>query len=102
MSAFLNVGSFILGLLSWAIPVVAMRQKRWAHNDAGFCLVSFAACALALIMQIFEMSHRAHIGDWSAILDTIDAVGFAAVTLAAVAIFLNALALKRRKHRQDA
>ena len=56
---------------------------------------AFGFCLLALVLQFAELTHRAEIGDISAILDTVRAITLAAATLSAGTISLNALAARR-------
>ena len=60
-------------------------------------LTSFALCLLALVFQFAELTHRAQIGDVSAILDTVGAVTQAAAVLSAITLLLNTLAFLRGK-----
>ena len=52
----------------------------------------FVLCLLALLLQLAELTHRAAMGDTSAILDTVCAVFLAAATLSAGTVLLNTLA----------
>ena len=99
MSAFLNSGSLILGLISWIIPIVAISQYRKIKNAISFSIISFSTCALSLVFQIFEIRHRVRIEDWSALLDTIDALSWVVVVLAAMTIALNVVILNIYKKR---
>ena len=92
MSAYYNVFSLIFGVASWVIPFVAIKKV----NDSRclkFSVLSFLCCAAALILQFIEISHRAGIGDWSAIGDTIGAKVGAAVVLVVVNVAINAVAV---------
>jgi cytochrome c oxidase subunit 4 len=51
------------------------------------------ACALSLVLQIFEIRATVMINDWTALMDTIDAIAFAAAVLLAVTLLLNAAVL---------
>ena len=81
----LNVSSLVLGLTAWGFGLGALVKRRMS-------LMSFALCLLALVLQFSELTHRAVIGDVSAILDTVWGVTLAAVTLAVGTLFLNTLA----------
>lgn len=85
ISGVLNLSSLGLGLMAWGFGMNALRKRRMS-------LMSFVLCLLALILQFAELTHRATMGDTSAILDTICAITLAAVTLAAGTVFLNTLA----------
>lgn len=96
ISAFLNIGTVLLGLLSCLFAVKALgcyhELRRWS-------LLSLSCCAGALLFQVLEMAHRASLGDMSAILDTIAAVAAGGVILVLVTLVLNILAY--RKARQN-
>ena len=51
------------------------------------------ACGAALLCQLVYISHLVRIRDWSSLLDTADAVVFAAAVLVAVTALLDLLAL---------
>ena len=86
----LNVSSLLLGLAAWGFGIAALRRR---HAS----LTSFALCQLSLVLQFTELTHRAQIGDVSAILDTVRAVTMAAAVLSAGTLFLNTLAHLRSK-----
>lgn len=85
ITPILNVSSLVLGLAAWGFGLNALRKRRMS-------LASFALCLLSLVLQFAELTHRAAIGDTSAILDTVCAVTLAAVTLSVGTLFLNTLA----------
>ncbi|WP_342759862.1 hypothetical protein [Kineothrix sedimenti] len=93
MSAFFNLGSFVLGIMSWIIPIVAINRYRKGYKLAGFSIYSFSCCAIALVFQLFEIRHRVIIEDFSAIMDTIGATSAASVILVIITIILNITAL---------
>ena len=90
ITPLLNVSSLLLGLAAWGFGIAALRRRK-------ICLTSFALCLLALVLQFTELTHRAQIGDVSAILDTVQAVTMAAAVLSAGTLFLNTLAYLRSK-----
>lgn len=92
MTAFFNLGSLILGFTAWILACFAIKSKALSASyrlSAG----SFGICAVSLLFQFFEISHRVDIGDFSAIADTIRSTVFAASILIIVTIFLNAVAV---------
>ncbi|HWR23327.1 MAG TPA: hypothetical protein VN366_07600 [Feifaniaceae bacterium] len=94
-AAWMNLGSLVLGLIAWILPVAAL-ARRGRAGQKSFAALSFSsvgACAASLCLQIFYADHLAKIRDWSAIADTSGAVAFAAATLLAVTLALNAAAL---------
>ncbi|WMI80502.1 hypothetical protein [Anaerotignum sp. MB30-C6] len=93
MSAFLNLGSLVLGVVSWIIPIVAVKQYGKRHKVTYFSVYSFTACTMALVFQLFEIRHRVNTGDFSAIMDTIGAITVVSVILIMVTVVLNSTAL---------
>lgn len=94
MINLLNLGSFLLGLIAWILPVVSLtRYKKSSHNWITLAIISISACALALCLQIFYHYHLVRIKDWSALMDTMDAVAFVAGVLLLVTIILNTVTL---------
>ena len=87
----LNISSLVLGLAAWGFGLAALRRGKSS-------LVSFALCLTALVLQFAELTHRARIGDTSAILDTVGAVTLAAAVLSVGTIVLNVLAYLRGKY----
>ena len=90
ISPILNISSLLLGLAAWSFGIAGLRRK-------NVSLTSFALCLLALVLQFLELTHRAQIGDTSAILDTVSAVTQAAAVLSTGTMFLNTLAYLRSK-----
>lgn len=90
ITPILNVSSLALGLAAWGFGIAGLRRRR-------ISLTSFALCLLALVFQFLELTHRAQIGDVSAILDTVSAVTQAAAVLSTGTLFLNTLAHLKSK-----
>lgn len=95
MIGLLNIGSLVLGLIAWILPVVnLMRYKKQDHrNWIALSFLSLSACSLSLYFQIFYNHHLVKIADWSALMDTTDAVAFVALVLLIVTVILNAITL---------
>lgn len=93
MIGLLNLGSLVLGLIAWVLPVVIlMRSKQNGRKSwIAFSVLSLGACALSLCFQIFYSYHLVKIEDWSALMDTNGAVAFAAAVLLTITIILNAV-----------
>ena len=94
ISIFHNLASIILGLIAWALPIAYLFVGK--RRDL-FCGGSFAVCALSLLFQLREVMHRTNIRDFSAIMDTINAVNFCVAVLLAVTLALNLITLARRQ-----
>lgn len=95
MIGLLNLGSLVLGLIAWILPVVSLmrREKHDHRNWASLSIVSISACAISLCLQIFYSYHLVKIADWSALMDITGAVAFVSATLLIVTIILNAITL---------
>lgn len=93
MMGLLNLGSFVLGLVAWILPVVSLMQYKQSDNKRWVILsmVSISACAVSLSFQLYYNYHLVQIEDWSALMDTMWAVVFAATVLLIVTMILNAL-----------
>jgi cytochrome c oxidase subunit 4 len=95
MIGLLNLGSLVLGLIAWILPVVnLMRYKKHDYrNWVTLAIMSISACAISLCFQIFYNYHLVKIADWSALMDITDNVAFVAAVLLVVTIILNAITL---------
>lgn len=96
MTAFFNLGSLILGLAAWGLPLLAIGKK----DRFGICCIgSFGCCILSLLLQLFEVKNRVNLEDWSALMDTIHAVTLAAVVMIVVMVACNLIVLLRAAWR---
>lgn len=93
LSVFHNIASLVLGLAAWAVPIAVIARAK--TKGCGFSIVSFSACALSLVFQIFEIRNRTHLEDWSAIMDTIDTLSWVVVVLFTMTVVLNIVAYHR-------
>ncbi|WFA09061.1 hypothetical protein [Tissierella sp. Yu-01] len=91
MISFLMLGSLVLGLISWILPIVNLRSNN--KNWIILSIVSISACSISLLFQIFYTHYLVKINDWSSLMDTIGAVFFAATVLFTVTIILNVITL---------
>lgn len=85
-----NIGSLILGLAAWGIPLFAIGKK---YRFALCCVGSLSCCAVSLMLQLLEIKRRVDLSDWSALMDTMGAVVLAAVVLIAGVLVINFAAL---------
>ncbi|MET3728059.1 cytochrome c oxidase subunit 4 [Fictibacillus halophilus] len=92
MIGLLNVGSLVLGLIAWILPVVNLLRKK---NKSWMMLstISICACAISLCFQIFYTYHKVLIEDWSALMDTMYATASVSAALLIVTIVLNVVTL---------
>ena len=89
MSIFFNLGSLLLGILSWIMPIIALKNYKNGHNIANYTILSFSSCAAALIFQLLEIKNTVILEDWSAIMDTIGVISFVSIILVLVTASLN-------------
>ncbi len=106
MNGLYNPASLVFGLIAWILPIVnLMRDRRKNHrNWVVLSIMSISACAISLCSQILNNNHLVEIEDWSALMDTMDAIAFAAAVLLIVTIILNAITLivyRDKKVRQS-
>jgi cytochrome c oxidase subunit 4 len=94
-ASLLNLGSLVLGLIAWILPVINLVQPNNAHHRRWpvFSVASVSSCAISLWMQILYSNHLVKIEDWSALMDTSSAVAWVAALLLVVTIMLNAITL---------
>ena len=92
---WLNIGSLVLGLIAWILPVVNLMQyKKVDHKNWGIlAILSISACAISLCFQIFYSNHLVKIKDWSALMDTMSTVASVAAVLLIVTVLLNAITI---------
>jgi cytochrome c oxidase subunit 4 len=92
---WLNLGSLILGLTAWILPIVRLmrRNKAGKGNVPLLFALSLGACALSLCLQIFYTDHLVKIEDWSALMDISFAMAWVSALLLAVTLLLNAIVL---------
>ena len=95
MIVLLNLGSLVLGLIAWILPVVNLMryEKQNQKNWVPLTIMSISACAISLCFQIFYNYHLVKIEDLSALMDTTGAVAFVAAVLLIVTILLNVITL---------
>lgn len=85
-----NIGSLILGLLAWTVPLLAIGKK---YRFALCCVGSLSCCVVSLLLRLLEVKRRVDFSDWSALMDTMDAVVLAAVVMIGGMFVMNFIAL---------
>ena len=104
MSAgLLNVGSLVLGLIAWMLPIInlAKHDKHEHKNWSMLSAISLMACAVSLYFQILYNNHLVNIEDWSALMDTSYAVSFVSAVMLLITVTLNVIVfVKYRKINQ--
>lgn len=91
MVGLLNLGSLVLGLIAWTLPLVNL--MRYRKNWVILSIMSISACAISLCFQIFYNYHLVNIEDWAALMDTTGAVVLVSVVLVTVTLLLNIFTL---------
>ncbi len=90
-----NILSLSFGILAWIFGGSAALRGRFG----GCSYFSLGCCGAALLLQFDEISRRVDLHDWSALLDTIHALTFAAAFLVVITLVLNGIAILRSKTR---
>lgn len=88
-----NLLSLLLGLTSWGFGLGAILKPgvQWLSP------ASFLGCGVSLMFQLAEIRRRVGLQDWSALLDTMDAVLLAAGILLSFTFLLNLIAFLKAK-----
>jgi len=91
----LNLGSLLLGLIAWILPIINLNILNKAEHKNWFvlCITSICACAISLFLQILYNAHLVNIHDWAALMDTRRAVVLASSVLLVVTLTLNVFTL---------
>ena len=98
-----NIGSLLLGLIAWLLPIINLVKYNKAQNRNWIVLLfaSMSACAVSVLFQIVYQEYLVRIEDWSAIMDTAWGVLFVSAVLIIVTIALNfVVILKYRKFEE--
>jgi cytochrome c oxidase subunit 4 len=100
---FLNLGSLLLGLVAWFLPIISLARRKKAKNQNWiiYSMSSVSVCAISLYMQILYQNHLANIGDWSAISDILPGLVFVSSLLLATTIVLNGIAVHVHRRNID-
>jgi len=90
----LNLGSLLLGLIAWILPVINLANNNKAEhkNWVVISISSVSTCAIALYMQILYGNHLVKIEDWSALMDT--SLGVALVSAILLVVQLHSMQLQ--------
>ena len=68
----LNIGSFVLGIVSLALPLISVikNKNKYKYKERRLIsLVSITACAISIWLLYAYIGHLVNIEDWSAVLD---------------------------------
>jgi cytochrome c oxidase subunit 4 len=96
-----NVGSLLLGLISWLFPIISIISYRRGNqkNWITLSILSMSACIISLWFQIIYNNYLVKIEDWSALMDTTGALVFVSAVLIIITIILNIINLFLYKNR---
>lgn len=93
MYGWLNLGSLVLGLVAWILPIINLVKRNKNEKWALYSIVSVSACVISLFFQIVYNDHLVRIGDWTALMDTSGAVVWLSLILTVVTILLNIITI---------
>ena len=94
----LNLLSLLFGLIACGLPTACLLRLKYR---VVLTIASFAACILALLMQLLYQWHLVAIRDWSAMMDVTGVMVIVSALLAVATIVLNcicAIRTRREKH----
>lgn len=87
--SWLNVGSVLFGVIALAVPVAAM-IKKVRRAKIGLCiLISMGFCLMAVLFQMAYGNYRVEVQDWSALMDTAEAMLSLSAKLSLFTFLLN-------------
>jgi cytochrome c oxidase subunit 4 len=91
---YLNLGSLILGLIAWILPVVNIVKVKKNNGKLWivFSVSSVGACAISLFMQIVNQNYLVK-NDLPALMDTSYGLAVVSSVLFAVTLVLNIVSL---------
>ncbi len=97
-----NIGSIVLGLTAWILPVINImlvrRNRSWDRGTLA--ALSLGACAASIWLLHFYTYHKVTIEDWSAVLDTTGAITRVTGVLLIVTLLLNSVTYLLYRKRQ--
>jgi len=91
MDVLIGLGSILLGSIAWIFPIVNLARRKKSENKSwiAFSTTSVSACAITLFIQIVSLNHMVDIEDWSAIIDTTNALVFVSSVYLFITLALN-------------
>ena len=96
-AGWFNVGSFVLGLLAWVLPILQLLGNKEIPSGrwGAICSLSLGACAVSLSFQIFYNYHLVKLEDWGALMDITGAVVQVSSVLLIGTVLLNLMVYRR-------
>lgn len=92
----LHLLSLSTGIVAWVLGAWAVASKK-QRKACGLSVASLSLCVIALLAQLIELGRLVLKDDLSAVIDTINAVNFAAIVLVVVTLVLNIVAVLRHR-----
>ena len=91
-----SIGSMLSGLISWMIPIwyISISQSK---KKAHAVFASFSLAAAALMIQFFQIADEVYTGDYSALLDTMNALILIVVMYILLTAVLNLVMIRSGK-----
>ena len=88
---YLNLGSLILGLIAWILPIVNLLKHNKIKHKKWYILIfsSLCACSISLLLQIFYSKYLTGKEDWSALMDISKGVAYISLVMVLVTVLLN-------------
>ena len=96
----LHLLSLSAGILAWVLGAWAVTSKK-QRKAYGLSVASLSLCVIALLAQLMELGRLVLKEDLSAVMDTINAVNFAAIVLVVVTLVLNVAAVLRGRWERE-
>lgn len=90
----LNIASFILGIISWVLPLILIFKNINYKKVSIFSILSLILTIISVYFQFIYTNYLVKIEDWSAIEDTNDTVLFFCTVLILGTFILNFILLK--------
>lgn len=86
----LNVGSILIGLLAWFLPIYGiLRRSITSMGNMVIAAVSMSCCATALCFQILYNNHLVNTQNWTALQDTTQPLSLVSLILLGGTLLLN-------------
>lgn len=96
MVSFLMIGSLVLGLIAWILPIINIGriEKNKTEDLSIFSIASLIACSIALYFQILYSEYLVvERRDFSSLMDTLPTSAMLSAVLLVITIALNIITL---------
>lgn len=85
-----SVGSIVLGLVAWGMPVWQICFAKMKRNDVP-AIASFASALASVAIQFGSIAYDIRTNDWAAVEDTVEALLGVVIIFSVITIMLNAV-----------